>query len=444
MANPLQPPEHPDVKTVSEVYGVMYLIRRVEERIADVYPTDRVKSPIHLSIGQEPPSVGVCRALRPKDVVFGTYRGHALYLAKGGDLKGMIAELFGKVTGVARGKAGSMHLVDQTVGMMGTSAIVSTTIPQAVGYALAEKMRGKDTMVCVFFGDGATEEGVFWESLNFAALHKLPLLFVCENNQYAIHTPLLKRIPEPNFCERVSSFGVPSVRITGNNVFDIWMAASRLTEEARDGGPRFLEVETYRWREHVGPGYDWHLGYRSESEGAEWMSRDERQLQNIASSGLLFSRRDREICTYPSGITNLDPELRYPDLRVIATDFFLENPLVDACCIGLSLKDERQPAQSGRRKYKDLTFFRTTDRAQVYLPITNPSAMKGILGRDLVDYVFIRLQNPSSKITLFTYVLILLKKFRLFRKLFIELAIRRGRFRVIPEVGVVIKKECEL
>ncbi len=169
-----------------------------------------------------------------------------------------------------------------------------------------------------------------------------------------------------------------------------------------------------------------------------------RQLQNIASSGLLFSRRDREICTYPSGITNLDPELRYPDLRVIATDFFLENPLVDACCIGLSLKDERQPAQSGRRKYKDLTFFRTTDRAQVYLPITNPSAMKGILGRDLVDYVFIRLQNPSSKITLFTYVLILLKKFRLFRKLFIELAIRRGRFRVIPEVGVVIKKECEL
>lgn len=288
MANPLQPPEHPDVKTVSEVYGVMYLIRRVEERIADVYPTDRVKSPIHLSIGQEPPSVGVCRALRPKDVVFGTYRGHALYLAKGGDLKGMIAELFGKVTGVARGKAGSMHLVDQTVGMMGTSAIVSTTIPQAVGYALAEKMRGKDTMVCVFFGDGATEEGVFWESLNFAALHKLPLLFVCENNQYAIHTPLLKRIPEPNFCERVSSFGVPSVRITGNNVFDIWMAASRLTEEARDGGPRFLEVETYRWREHVGPGYDWHLGYRSESEGAEWMSRDE-----IARVGALLPDSDR-------------------------------------------------------------------------------------------------------------------------------------------------------
>jgi TPP-dependent pyruvate/acetoin dehydrogenase alpha subunit len=289
VTNPLQPPVHPDVKTVSELYGVMYLIRRVEERIADVYPTDRVKSPIHLSIGQEPPSVGVCRALRQKDVVFGTYRGHALYLAKGGDLKGMIAELFGKVTGVARGKAGSMHLVDQTVGMMGTSAIVSTTIPQAVGYALAEKMRGKDTMVCVFFGDGATEEGVFWESLNFAALHKLPLLFVCENNQYAIHTPLSKRISEPNFCERVSSFGVPSVRITGNNVFDIWMAASRLTEQARIRGPQFLEVETYRWREHVGPGYDWHLGYRSESEVAEWMSRDE-----IARVGALLPDSDRK------------------------------------------------------------------------------------------------------------------------------------------------------
>jgi TPP-dependent pyruvate/acetoin dehydrogenase alpha subunit len=219
--------------------------------------------------------VGVCEALDAADIVFGTYRGHALYLAKGGDPKAMIAELYGKVTGCGRGKAGSMHLVDKSVGMMGTSAIVSTTIPQAVGYALAERMKGKDTIVTVFFGDGAIEEGVFWESINFAALMNLPVLFVCENNQYAIHTHWSKRVPQPNYCERVATFGVPSQRIANNDVIDVFSVASKLVPQVREGGPRFLEIETYRWREHVGPAYDWHLGYRSKEEGDDWMARDE-------------------------------------------------------------------------------------------------------------------------------------------------------------------------
>jgi hypothetical protein len=260
---------------LKEMYRSMLLIRRVEERIADTYHTDKIKSPVHLSIGQEPPSVGVCMALRPTDIVFGTYRGHALYLAKGGDLNTMVAELYGKVTGCGKGKAGSMHLGDKRAGMMGTSAIVSTTIPQAVGYALAEKMKGRDTVVPVFFGDGATEEGVFWESLNFAALMKLSVIFVCENNHYAIHTPWSKRVPQPNYCERVATFDVPATKVFNNNVIETFQEASRLVREARSMGPRFLEIETYRWREHVGPSEDWHLGYRSEREGRTWMARDE-------------------------------------------------------------------------------------------------------------------------------------------------------------------------
>lgn len=262
---------------LQRIYRSLYRIRKLEEYVAQIYPSDKIKSPIHLSIGQEAPAVGVCEALRLSDVVFGTYRGHALYLAKGGDINAMMAELYGKQTGCGKGKSGSMHLGDQAVGMMGTSAIVATTIPQAIGFALAERMKGKDTVVSVFFGDGATEEGVFWESLNFAALMKLSVLFICENNFYAIHTPLNKRVPTPNYCQRVESFGVKSQRVPNNDVIAInsltqqWLAEMR----TNDQGPRFIEAETYRWREHVGPGEDWDLGFRSFEEGKHWMGRDE-------------------------------------------------------------------------------------------------------------------------------------------------------------------------
>src|ERR1700677_3146591 len=162
------------------LYRSLYRIRRVEEEVARVYPTDRIKSPVHLSIGQEAVSVAVCEALRPSDVVFGTYRCHALYLTKGGDLKQMIAELYGKATGCAKGKGGSMHMIAPKAGVMGTSAVVGTTIANAIGYAYAMKLQQRDTVVASFFGDGATEEGVFHESLNWASLKGLPIIFVCE------------------------------------------------------------------------------------------------------------------------------------------------------------------------------------------------------------------------------------------------------------------------
>lgn len=270
-ANPVPRPE-----VIERIYRSMFRVRRVEERVAEIYPSDRIKSPVHLSIGQESPSVGVCEALRATDIVFGTYRGHALYLAKGGDMNTMVAELFGKRTGCGKGKAGSMHLSAPAAGMMGTSAIVATTIPQAAGYALAMQMRKSDAVVAVFFGDGAMEEGVFHESINFASLFKLPLLFVCENNFYAIHTPLAKRVPRPNYCDRAESYDVPAQRVMKNDVIETYRCASAVIEEIRSGsGPRFIEVETYRWREHVGPSEDWHLGYRTEEEGRRWRDNDE-------------------------------------------------------------------------------------------------------------------------------------------------------------------------
>lgn len=257
-------------------YRTLYRIRRTEAEIAKVYPADIIKSPIHLSIGQEAVSIGVCEALQPSDVVFGTYRSHALYLAKGGDMKKMIAELYGKVTGCARGKGGSMHLIDAAAGVMGTSAVVGTTIPLAVGYAYALQLDGKDSIVASFFGDGAVEEGVFHESLNFAALKSVPILFICENNGYAIHSHQSKRQPMDNICERARVYGMPAERIEDNDIFEIYERVKRASNEIRHGrqGPRFFECMTYRWREHVGPNEDFDAGYRSQSEAHPWFEKD--------------------------------------------------------------------------------------------------------------------------------------------------------------------------
>lgn len=258
-------------------YRSLYRIRRVEEEVARIYPTDKIKSPIHLSIGQEAVSVGVCEALQQDDIVFGTYRGHALYLAKGGDLKEMIAELYGKATGCAKGKGGSMHLIYTPSSVMGTSAIVGTTIPHAVGYAYALKLQGKDSIVVSFFGDGAVDEGVFHESMNFAALKGVPIIFICENNFYAIHSHYLNRQSRDNICERVRTYGIPAERINDNDVLRIYERVKAAVHEIRNGnsGPRFFECMTYRWKEHVGPGDDWHLGYRSKREAEPWIENDQ-------------------------------------------------------------------------------------------------------------------------------------------------------------------------
>ena len=268
---------------LESAYRSMYLIRNVEEEVIRIYPSDKIKSPVHLSIGQEAVSVAVCEALEPSDVVFGTYRGHALYLAKGGDLFQMIAELYGKVTGCARGKGGSMHLIDVEHGVMGMSAVVSTTIPEAVGYAYAMKVRGENRLVVSFFGDGSVDEGVYHESMNFAKLKDVPIIFLCENNKYAIHSPTNDRHPSDNICERARSYGIPAQRIENNDTLEIYRQVSQAAAEIRAGesGPRFFECMTYRWKEHVGPFDDFHMGYRTQEEAQQWIDQD--QLVKIGS-----------------------------------------------------------------------------------------------------------------------------------------------------------------
>ncbi len=258
-------------------YKSLYRIRRAEEEIARAYPTDKIKSPVHLSIGQEAVSVGVCEALRPSDVVFGTYRSHALYLAKGGNLKKMIAELYGKATGSAKGKGGSMHLIDLDALVLGTSAVVGTTIANAIGYAYAVKYKKQDAVVVSFLGDGATDEGVFTESLNFAALKQLPMIFVCENNSYAIHTHQRLRQSRTHICDRVAAYGIKTERIEDNDVMKIYERVKLAVDGLRAGqpGPYFFECMTYRWKEHVGPNEDYQLGYRSREEAEPWMKNDQ-------------------------------------------------------------------------------------------------------------------------------------------------------------------------
>jgi TPP-dependent pyruvate/acetoin dehydrogenase alpha subunit len=257
------------------------MIRKVEEEISRVYPSDKIKSPVHLSIGQEAISVGICEALRADDIVFGTYRGHAMYLSKGGDLNKMIAELYGKETGCTKGRGGSMHLIDITKGVMGTSAIVGTTIPLSVGYAYAQQYRNSDSIVVSFFGDGAVDEGAFHESLNFAALKRLPILFVCENNLYAIHSHHLNRHRLDNICERAKCYGMPAAKIDNQDIFEIYKFAKEAAANLRkkNYGPAFLECVTYRWKEHVGPYDDFNLGYRSKDEMQYWLEND--QLKKI-------------------------------------------------------------------------------------------------------------------------------------------------------------------
>jgi TPP-dependent pyruvate/acetoin dehydrogenase alpha subunit len=261
---------------LERIYRSLLRIRRVEEEIARVYPSDVIKSPVHLSIGQEAVSVGLCEALRPEDAAFGTYRSHALYLAKGGDLRAMIAELYGKQTGCAKGKGGSMHLVDVAAGVFGASAVVGTTIPHAVGYAYAVRLRREPRVVAAVFGDGALDEGVFYESLNFAALKQLPVLFLCENNGYAIHTHQRLRQRRPDACARAEALGIPAERVEDGDVLRIAERARAAAEALRAGaGPRFLECLTYRWKEHVGPGEDWGLGYRDRAEAEPWIRSDQ-------------------------------------------------------------------------------------------------------------------------------------------------------------------------
>ncbi|MDP3004120.1 MAG: thiamine pyrophosphate-dependent dehydrogenase E1 component subunit alpha, partial [Candidatus Azambacteria bacterium] len=236
-----------------------------------------------LSIGQEAVAVGVMAALKPQDKIVSTHRCHGHYLAKGGDLKKMMAEILGKATGCCKGKGGTMHLFDDSVGHVISAPLVAASISFAVGLALSFKMKGEDKIAVAFFGDGAVEEGIFWESINFASVHRLPVLFICENNLYATHSHILSRQPSEEIFWRVKPHGVYTRRIAdANNILTVVEVAASMVDLVRKNRPCFIEACTYRLKEHWGVGEDWHLGYRSREEGEKWMAKCPfKQLQKV-------------------------------------------------------------------------------------------------------------------------------------------------------------------
>lgn len=256
-------------------HRMMLLIRRAEERIADLLQDGEIKCPTHLYVGQEAVAVGVCLALEREDIVFGTHRSHGHYLAKGGDLDEMMCELYGKTTGCSLGRGGSMHLVAPEVGILGTSPIVAGSLPLALGTAWASDLRQDGKVSVVFFGDGAVEEGVFHECLNFASLKRLPVVFVCENNLYSSHLILSERQPADNIYESAAPHAMPGVRVDGNEILEVYSSACDAVERARSGeGPTLIEARTYRWRGHVGPNWDLDKAIRTQAEVDSWIARD--------------------------------------------------------------------------------------------------------------------------------------------------------------------------
>ena len=237
------------------IYHSLLKIRKVELKIEDLYHDDEMKTPVHLSLGQEAVSAAICANLKREDYIFSNHRSHGHYLAKGGDLKAMIAEFYCKETGCAKGRGGSMHLIDTSVGHLGSSAIVGGGIPNAVGAAFAIKMQKKDLVAVTFFGDAACEQGVLYESMNWAKLHSLPIIYVCENNRYSVHSYIDVRQIPGDVSIRSKSFNIPSMTIDGMNAVEVYEKSQEAIEHARSGkGPYFLECQVQRWRAHAGAG----------------------------------------------------------------------------------------------------------------------------------------------------------------------------------------------
>jgi TPP-dependent pyruvate/acetoin dehydrogenase alpha subunit len=263
-----------------ELYRKLYLARRAEEKIREHYTEDEMKTPMHMSMGEEAIAVGVCHALKAADQVFATYRSHAIYLAKTQKIDDFFAEMYGKDTALLKGKGGSMHMCAPESSFMGTSAIVASIIPVAVGAAFANKQRGNGKLVTVFFGDGAVDEGNFWESLNIACLMRLPVLFVCEDNGLAVHTPASRRQGYTSITDIVSGFNCNVLKETTTDVEVVY----KLTLKAIDlikttEMPGFMHLRYYRYLEHVGVNEDFNAGYRSREEFEEWYQNDPVNLQ---------------------------------------------------------------------------------------------------------------------------------------------------------------------
>lgn len=263
-------------KILLDLYENSLKIRLTEEEISKRYSENQMRCPTHLSIGQEAVSAAYASVVNKKDYAVSTHRGHAHYIAKGGNLNALIAEIYGKKTGCSKGKGGSMHLIDLDVNFMGTSAIVGNSIPIGVGLGLSEKLLNKKNLSTIFIGEGATEEGVFFESINFAIVRELPVLFICENNLYSVYSSLKDRQPKNRkIYQMIKSLGANSSICNGNDAVECYNSISKAYKYVKSKSkPFFLECKTYRFLEHCGPNNDDHLNYRPSKEIKDWEKND--------------------------------------------------------------------------------------------------------------------------------------------------------------------------
>jgi pyruvate dehydrogenase E1 component alpha subunit len=257
-----------------EMYRRMLRIRLFEEQVVELAARGELPGAAHTSIGEEATVVGACMALRTDDYMVGTHRSHGHPIGKGADLKRLFAELLGKETGVNRGKGGSMHLADFSIGSVGETSIVGSGLPVAAGAALGAQVLGQDRVALCFFGDGASNEGAFHEALNLAAVWDLPAVFVCENNGYAVTTPASRSVAVKDIADRARAYDIPGVAVDGQDPIAVCEAVQQAVERARAGeGPSLVEAKTYRYREHA-EGFGGGAAYRTDDEVAAWRKRD--------------------------------------------------------------------------------------------------------------------------------------------------------------------------
>ena len=328
-------------------YTVMTTIRVAEERIGDLVEAKEISCPCHLYIGQEAIATGVCSALRSGDTVWGTHRSHGHYLAQGGSLNGLIAEVFGKVDGCAKGRGGSQHLFAKEQGILGTVPLVAATIPIAVGAALASKLRSDKAVSVAFFGDGATEEGHFHESVNLAAVQKLPVLFVCENNFYSSHMHWSQRRPADNLDKIATLYEIPGPRLDGNDVQAVHKATVTATERARSGqGPTLLECRTFRWRGHVGPQWDMDVGVKRRDELKDWLpkcpiARVKHQLLELGIQEEELSTVDQSVRRAVADAEHFARQSTLPDESELLDHVFCQDGEMDDERVDLRESDSR-------------------------------------------------------------------------------------------------------
>jgi acetoin:2,6-dichlorophenolindophenol oxidoreductase subunit alpha len=314
-----------EVTEFTLLYEQMVLLRKFDERVGELFRRAKLPGFVHLYIGEEAIATGVCAVLRVDDYITSTHRGHGHYIAKGGDVNACMAELYGRDTGCCRGKGGSLHVADVSVGMLGANGIVAASLPIAVGAAYAAaKVRKTDQVVAAFFGDGATNEGAFHEAANMAGAWKLPVVFVCENNYYGVGTRLGAVSASESLVERAGAYGMPALALDGNDVLAVRGAAGDAVERARAGeGPTFLECRTWRHRAHSEGEQP---NYWQEEERNDWLGRDPlpQFAERLMALGILTDQGVNEIDA--AAVAQIDEAVAYAEAQPLPaqTDALLD------------------------------------------------------------------------------------------------------------------------